>query len=136
MKSKVISRVAALIAATLSVVIAALLVAPTFAGAQAGPRAVEHADSLKPTIVLVHGGWADGSSWDHVISILQHEGYTVERAAEPAAGSRIGRGRSRQLSHDNFWSNHPGGTLLRWCGHHQRRDRKPERQGSCLRRRL
>ncbi|MCT9114093.1 alpha/beta hydrolase [Streptomyces mirabilis] len=32
----------------------------------------------KPTIVLVHGAWADGSSWAAVTERLQHEGYTVD----------------------------------------------------------
>lgn len=31
----------------------------------------------KPTIVLVHGAWADGSSWDAVTSELQSQGFTV-----------------------------------------------------------
>jgi pimeloyl-ACP methyl ester carboxylesterase len=31
----------------------------------------------KPTIVLVHGAWADGSSWSKVTERLQHDGYTV-----------------------------------------------------------
>ena len=31
----------------------------------------------KPTIVLVHGAWADGSSWDAVASELQTQGFTV-----------------------------------------------------------
>ena len=31
----------------------------------------------KPTIVLVHGAWADGSSWDAVTRALQAQGYTV-----------------------------------------------------------
>ena len=31
----------------------------------------------KPTIVLVHGAWADGSSWDGVTRALQAQGYTV-----------------------------------------------------------
>jgi pimeloyl-ACP methyl ester carboxylesterase len=31
----------------------------------------------KPTIVLVHGAWADASSWNAVASHLQNEGYTV-----------------------------------------------------------
>ena len=31
----------------------------------------------KPTIVLVHGAWADGSSWDAVASELQSQGFTV-----------------------------------------------------------
>ncbi|HEY2241517.1 MAG TPA: alpha/beta hydrolase [Streptosporangiaceae bacterium] len=31
----------------------------------------------KPTIVLVHGAWADGSSWNAVSTELQGQGYTV-----------------------------------------------------------
>ena len=31
----------------------------------------------KPTIVLVHGAWADGTSWQHVIPRLEHDGYAV-----------------------------------------------------------
>ena len=31
----------------------------------------------KPTIVLVHGAWADGSSWNPVSVELQSQGYTV-----------------------------------------------------------
>lgn len=33
--------------------------------------------SVGPTIVLVHGSWADASSWTKVIARLQHDGYTV-----------------------------------------------------------
>jgi pimeloyl-ACP methyl ester carboxylesterase len=40
----------------------------------------------KPTIVLVHGGWADGSSWDKVIANLQGEGYTVDAPPNPLRG--------------------------------------------------
>lgn len=35
----------------------------------------------KPTIVLVHGAWADALGWQDVISRLQHDGYPV-RAVE------------------------------------------------------
>jgi len=31
----------------------------------------------KPTIVLVHGAWADGSSWNAVASELQGQDFTV-----------------------------------------------------------
>jgi pimeloyl-ACP methyl ester carboxylesterase len=31
----------------------------------------------KPTIVLVHGAWADGSSWDAVSTALQRDGFIV-----------------------------------------------------------
>ena len=34
-------------------------------------------ESNKPTIVLVHGAWADASSWNAVIAPLQSEGFTV-----------------------------------------------------------
>ena len=33
--------------------------------------------TAKPNIVLVHGAWADGSSWSAVIQHLQADGYTV-----------------------------------------------------------
>jgi pimeloyl-ACP methyl ester carboxylesterase len=39
--------------------------------------------SAKPTIVLVHGAWADGSSWSLVTQRLQAAGYTVDVAANP-----------------------------------------------------
>ncbi|MER9731563.1 alpha/beta hydrolase [Mesorhizobium sp. M0217] len=34
-------------------------------------------DPAKPTIVLVHGAFADGTGWQHIIPILQRDGYTV-----------------------------------------------------------
>jgi pimeloyl-ACP methyl ester carboxylesterase len=37
----------------------------------------------KPTIVLEHGAWADASSWNGVIPMLQHEGYTVYAPPDP-----------------------------------------------------
>jgi pimeloyl-ACP methyl ester carboxylesterase len=33
--------------------------------------------TARPNIVLVHGAWADGSSWSAVIQHLQADGYTV-----------------------------------------------------------
>lgn len=39
------------------------------------------------TIVLVHGAWADGSSWKHVTKRLQRQGYTVMAAANPLRGT-------------------------------------------------
>src|SRR5438445_6164329 len=38
---------------------------------------------VKPTIVLVHGAFADGSSWQRVIPILQRDGYTVIAVQNP-----------------------------------------------------
>jgi pimeloyl-ACP methyl ester carboxylesterase len=37
----------------------------------------------KPTIVLVHGAWADTSSWNGEIQILQAQGYPVRAIADP-----------------------------------------------------
>src|SRR6266508_5668435 len=33
--------------------------------------------AASPNIVLVHGAWADGSSWSNVIELLQADGYKV-----------------------------------------------------------
>ncbi|MEV6094975.1 alpha/beta hydrolase [Nocardia sp. NPDC051981] len=41
---------------------------------------------VKPTIVLVHGAFADGSSWQKVTESLQRDGYTVIAAANPLEG--------------------------------------------------
>ena len=37
----------------------------------------------KPSIVLVHGAFADGSSWKKVISILEDEEFTVTAVQNP-----------------------------------------------------
>jgi len=55
---------------------AAALGAPATASAQTS-------SAQKPTVVLVHGAWADASSWNGVIRILHGNGYTVVAAANP-----------------------------------------------------
>jgi pimeloyl-ACP methyl ester carboxylesterase len=40
----------------------------------------------KPTVVLVHGAFVDGSEWDSVIGHLQHDGYKVIAPANPTRG--------------------------------------------------
>jgi len=40
----------------------------------------------KPSIVLIHGAWADGSSWSGVIQRLQQQGYTVYAPPNPLRG--------------------------------------------------
>ncbi|MFJ9782818.1 alpha/beta fold hydrolase [Amycolatopsis sp. NPDC101161] len=40
----------------------------------------------KPTIVLVHGAWADSSSWNPVIERLRRDGYPVRAIADPLQG--------------------------------------------------
>jgi pimeloyl-ACP methyl ester carboxylesterase len=40
----------------------------------------------KPTIVIEHGAWADGSSFDAVVTRLQNDGYTVDVPPNPLRG--------------------------------------------------
>jgi len=44
------------------------------------------ANMVKPSIVLVHGVWADGSSWSRVVGLLQVQGYTVYVPPNPLRG--------------------------------------------------
>lgn len=53
---------------------------PVFAyeGNEANPISAQEGDeAVKPNIVLVHGAWADGSSWSAIIERLQAQGYNV-----------------------------------------------------------
>ena len=45
--------------------------------------AIGSAQTAKPTIVLVHGAFADGSSWAKVIPILENDGYPVIAVQNP-----------------------------------------------------
>ena len=53
--------------------------------AQSADRSVaaRPATAAKPTIVLVHGAFADASGWDAVIRILQAKGYEVSAVQNP-----------------------------------------------------
>ncbi|AXB78916.1 alpha/beta fold hydrolase [Novosphingobium sp. P6W] len=46
------------------------------------------AQTVKPTVVLVHGAFAESSSWNGVITILKRDGYTVIAAPNPLRGVR------------------------------------------------
>jgi pimeloyl-ACP methyl ester carboxylesterase len=43
-------------------------------------------EQQRPTIVLVHGAWADASSWNAVTQRLQRRGFTVLAPANPLRG--------------------------------------------------
>ncbi len=74
-----------LIAVVLAV--AGLLVSVSqIASARAAAAHAAGGGGPKPTIVLEHGAWADGSSWDGVIGLLQAEGYTVYAPPDPLRG--------------------------------------------------
>ena len=59
------------------------LVGLMVAGIAGGLRA--QTSPAKPTIVLVHGAFADGSSWERVTPILQRDGYKVIAVQNPLA---------------------------------------------------
>ncbi|MFF3439048.1 alpha/beta fold hydrolase [Streptosporangium sp. NPDC002721] len=56
-------------------------------GVAAGVATAE-AGSAKPTVVLVHGAFADSSSWNGVIADLRRKGYPVIAPANPLRGLR------------------------------------------------
>ena len=57
-----------------------------WSGSVAQASAKSRSTAAKPTVVLVHGAWADGSSWDGVVARLQRDGYTVDVPSNPLRG--------------------------------------------------
>ena len=53
--------------------------------------------SVRPNIVLVHGAWADGSSWSAVIERLQADGYHVTAPQFPESSLAADVARLRQV---------------------------------------
>ena len=53
--------------------------------------------TTQPNIVLVHGAWADGSSWSAVIESLQADGYTVTAPQFPLTALADNVARLRQV---------------------------------------
>ncbi|MGM1057985.1 alpha/beta fold hydrolase [Saccharothrix sp. Mg75] len=83
---RVTARTTALLA-VLAAVAGFALLGTSDAGAS-HPAAPHPAAGRKPTIVLVHGAFADGSSWNPVIERLQRRGFTAVAAANPLRGVR------------------------------------------------
>jgi pimeloyl-ACP methyl ester carboxylesterase len=46
------------------------------------------ADATGPTVVLVHGGFADGSGWRGVYDLLKQDGHDVRIVQEPNLSTR------------------------------------------------
>ena len=53
--------------------------------------------NARPNIVLVHGAWADGSSWSGVIERLQADGYHVTAPQFPLTALADDVARLRQV---------------------------------------
>ncbi|WP_238427004.1 alpha/beta hydrolase [Streptomyces adustus] len=70
----------------MTLVVAAIAATATTAAASPGGAAAavhKAGEQAKPTVVLVHGAWADTSSWNGEISLLRHAGYTVRAIGNP-----------------------------------------------------
>ncbi|MFD3456708.1 alpha/beta fold hydrolase [Streptomyces sp. NPDC058691] len=67
--------------------LAAAACAAALCAATAAPAAADGDTSrTKPTVVLIHGAFADGSSWNGVAERLERRGYTVMAPANPLRG--------------------------------------------------
>lgn len=64
--------------------VAAVVASP--AGAQTVDAAQRPPAAAKPTVVLVHGAWADASSWSSVTENLIRDGYPVTAVPNPLRG--------------------------------------------------
>jgi len=72
--------------AAMTLVVAAIAAATTTAAAAPGgavDTVRQAARQTRPTAVLVHGAWADTSSWNGEISLLRRAGYTVRAVGNP-----------------------------------------------------
>lgn len=70
--------------ALLTLLTGVVLLLSSHSVAQASAK--DPAAAAKPTVVLVHGAWADGSSWNGVAALLQQHGYTVDVPPNPLRG--------------------------------------------------
>jgi len=81
-------RIIAGLAAVAGLVLASGAVASASSAGPASHTAARsgHGGGPKPTVVLVHGAWANSGSWDGVVQRLQRDGYTVDVPPNPLQG--------------------------------------------------
>ena len=92
--------------------------------------------TTKPTIVLVHGAFADSSGWNDVAGRLISDGYPVIAFSNPLRSPPSDAEYLRQFLSTIHGPDRAGRALLRRRGDHQRGHRQPERQVARLRRGL
>src|SRR3979409_2675388 len=64
-----------------------LFLATAGVGAQTVASAATRRAAAKPTIVLVHGAFADASSFQYLIPLLQNDGYNVVAVENPLSSA-------------------------------------------------
>ncbi|RVX37870.1 pimeloyl-ACP methyl ester carboxylesterase [Nonomuraea polychroma] len=84
--SRTRSVVRTLVTVALAPVVAGSLLAATVTSSSAAASQNDETAKAQPTIVLVHGAFADASSWSDVIRRLHRDGYRVVAAANPLRG--------------------------------------------------
>ncbi|WP_053846300.1 alpha/beta fold hydrolase [Streptomyces sp. NRRL B-24085] len=72
--------------ATAGLALGAFALTGTANGATESAGAAGAGKHAKPTVILEHGAFADGSSWNGVIAKLRADGYPVVAAANPLRG--------------------------------------------------
>ncbi len=70
-----------LLLTTLAALLSLSALFPLTASTRVAPASASGAG--KPTVVLVHGAWADASGWSQVTERLQKDGYRVLAPANP-----------------------------------------------------
>jgi pimeloyl-ACP methyl ester carboxylesterase len=78
-------RLRLIIAAVIVAVVGLVIPLSQIASARTAEAAAA-GDGPKPSIVLLHGAWADSGSWDGVTQRLQADGYTVYAPPNPLRG--------------------------------------------------
>ena len=67
----------------LSLAISVVIGFATYHTDAVGAQPLAQTTTTKPAIVLVHGAFADGSSWQRIIPLLERDGYTVTAVQNP-----------------------------------------------------
>jgi pimeloyl-ACP methyl ester carboxylesterase len=76
------------IAVAVAALLAGSVAAVGMAGTANATTAAVHPSTVKPTVVLVHGAWADGASFGSIGDRLTKDGYTVVDFANPLRSLR------------------------------------------------
>lgn len=84
-------------AALATVAVAALLALSLTAPAATAAADEDGVQGARPTIVMVHGGWADSSGWNQEVTNLEQRGFPVLAPANPLRGLQSDAGYIRSV---------------------------------------
>ena len=92
-------------------------------GGHAGARGTMPHDRQAPTVVIVHGAWADGTSWREVIALLHVRGLSVIAVHNPLSAleddvDAVARAIRRQAGPIVLVGHGYGGTVITQAGDH------------------